>query len=123
MSLLNSVKDMVIGQAMKVASDPRVTRMVTNPKVMDAAMKAMSVGGTVKEKIDEAGRIAGSALGLASQQELSTMRNTIQNLEDQISILEARAAAAEAEASELRSTSGVEAEKTAPKKKATPAKE
>ncbi|MDZ4697472.1 MAG: hypothetical protein SGI86_20215 [Deltaproteobacteria bacterium] len=123
MSLLNSVKDMVIGQAMKVASDPRVTRMVTNPKVMDAAMKAMSVGGTVKEKLDEAGRIAGSALGLASQQELSAMRNTIQNLEDQISILESRAAAAEAEVNALRSASSAEAEKAAPKKKAAPSKE
>jgi len=121
MSIFNSVKDMVIGQAMKVASDPRVTGIVTNPKVMETAMKAMQVGGTVKEKIDEAGRIASSALGFASQQEITSMRNTIQNLEDQISILESRAAAAEAEANALRS-SAAESDKPAAKKKA-PAKE
>ena len=117
MSLLNSVKDVVLGQAMKVASDPRLAKLVTDPRLMTVAMKAMTIGGAVKGSLDQAGRMAGGVLGLASQEEISTLRGTVQNLEDQITILETRAAAAEAEAEALRDKAKVPArqKKTASK--------
>lgn len=102
MSLLNSVKDAVLGQAMKLAGSPQVTRLMTDPRLMNAAMKAMSVGGNVKAKLDQCGKVAGGVFGLATQDELSNMRSTIQNLEDQVAVLESRAAAAEAEAEAAR---------------------
>src|SRR5687768_14082209 len=97
MSMLNSVKDAVLGQAMKLAGSPQVTRLMTDPRLMNAAMKAMSVGGTVKAKLDQCGKLAGGVFGLATQDEVSNMRSTIQNLEDQVAVLESRAAASEAE--------------------------
>ena len=70
---------------------------MTDPRLMNAAMKAMSVGGTVKAKLDQCGKLAGGMFGLATQDEVSNMRSTIQNLEDQVAVLESRAAASEAE--------------------------
>lgn len=102
MSLLSSVKDVVVGQAMKLAGDPRVTKVMTDPRLMNAAMKAMSLGGSIKSTLDQAGKLAGGMFGLATHEEISNLRSTIQDLEDQIAVLETRAAAAEAEAAAVR---------------------
>jgi hypothetical protein len=39
---VRSVKDLVIGRAMRLMSDPRVSRVMGDPRVMSAAMRAMS---------------------------------------------------------------------------------
>jgi len=90
MSMMNSLKDVLVGQAMKLAGNPRVTKLVSDPRVMNAAMKAMSLGGAVKTNMDKAGRLAAGVFGLATQEEVATLRQTIQTLEDTVASLEAR---------------------------------
>jgi hypothetical protein len=89
MSMIGAMKDMVIGRAMRLMSDPRVSRLMGDPRVMNAAMRAMSVGGTMKAELDRASRFAAGLLGFATQEEVSTLRSTIQSLEDQIAVMEA----------------------------------
>lgn len=93
MAFLNTLKDAAVGQAMKFASSPRVTKLVSDPRLMNAAMKAMSFGGAVKANLDKATRLAAGAFGIATQEEISSLRTTIQNLEDQVAALESRTAA------------------------------
>lgn len=88
--MMNSLKDVLVGQAMKLAGNPRVTKLVSDPRVMNAAMKAMSLGGAVKTNMDKAGRLAAGVFGLATQEEVATLRQTIQTLEDSVASLEAR---------------------------------
>jgi hypothetical protein len=90
MSMMNNLKDVLVGQAMKLAGNPRVTKLVSDPRVMNAAMKAMSLGGAVKTNMDKAGRLAAGVFGLATQEEVATLRHTIQTLEDSLASLEAR---------------------------------
>src|SRR5262245_24012546 len=90
MSMLGSIKDVVFGQAMKLAGNPRVTKLMGDPRLMNAAMKAMSLGGAVKGNMDKCGRFAAGVFGLATQQEVATLRTTIQTLEDTVATLEAR---------------------------------
>jgi hypothetical protein len=90
MSMMNSLKDVLLGQAMKLAGNPRVTKLVSDPRVMNAAMKAMSLGGAVKTNMDKAGRLAAGVFGLATQEEVATLRQTIQTLEDTVASLESR---------------------------------
>ena len=92
MSMMTNFKDVLIGQAMKLAGNPRVTKLVSDPRVMNAAMKAMSLGGAVKTNMDKAGRLAAGVFGLATQDEVATLRQTIQTLEDTVASLEARGA-------------------------------
>jgi hypothetical protein len=87
MAVLKSIKDVVIGQAMKLAGSPRVSKLVSDPRLMNAAMKAMSVGGAVKTNLDKAGRLAAGAFGLATHEEVINLRTTIQQLEDQLAVL------------------------------------
>jgi len=76
---------------MKIAANPRVTKLATDPRLMNAAMKAMSLGGAVKNNMDKAGRMAAGAFGLATQEEVANLRSTIQTLEDHLASLEAQA--------------------------------
>jgi hypothetical protein len=89
MSMFGAVKDMMLGRAMRLMSDPRVSRLMGDPRIMNAAMRAMSVGGTVKTELDRATRFAAGVLGFATQEEVSTLRSHVQSLEDQLSVMEA----------------------------------
>jgi hypothetical protein len=92
MSMLGSLKDVVVGRAMRIMSDPRITKVVSDPRVMNAAMKAMSLGGSVKAELDRATRLAAGVLGIATQEEVASLRSTIRNLEDTVAVLETKAA-------------------------------
>lgn len=90
--MLDAVKNVVVGQAMRWISDPRLSRVVADPRVMNAAMKAMSMGGTVKSELDKATRFAAGVFGFATQEEVIALRSTIQSLEETIAVLEHKAA-------------------------------
>ncbi|HEY2899938.1 MAG TPA: hypothetical protein VGL59_05130 [Polyangia bacterium] len=92
MSVFNTVKDAFVGQAMRLISDPRLSRMIGNPKVVNAAMKAMNLGGSVKAEVDKATRFAAGVFGFATQEEVSALRSTVQTLEDTIAIMQAKSA-------------------------------
>jgi hypothetical protein len=77
---------------MRLMSDPRVSRVMGDPRVMNVAMKAVGVGGTIKNELDRASRFAAGLFGLATQEEVASLRSTIQTLEDNLAILEAKAA-------------------------------
>jgi hypothetical protein len=56
------------------------------------AMKAVGVGGSIKAELDRATRFAAGLLGFATQEEVSALRSTVQSLEDNLAIMESRAA-------------------------------
>ncbi len=85
--MLTGIKDTLVGQAMKLAGSPRVTKLIGDPRLMNAAMKAMSLGGAVKNNMDKAGRLAAGVFGLATQDEVAGLRATIQSLEDTVAKL------------------------------------
>jgi hypothetical protein len=87
MAVLKSIKDVVVGQALKLAASPRVTKLASDPRLMNAAMKAMSMGGVMKSNLDKAGRMAAGTFGLATHEELVNLRTTIQQLEDQLATM------------------------------------
>jgi hypothetical protein len=93
MSMFGSVKDVFVGRAMRMMSDPRVSRVMGDPRVMSAAMKAVGFGGSIKAELDRASRFAAGLLGLATQEEVSALRTTIQSLEDNLAVMEAKAGA------------------------------
>ncbi|HXT97780.1 MAG TPA: hypothetical protein VN853_15880 [Polyangia bacterium] len=92
MSMFDAVKDKMVGQAMRLMSDPRISRMMGDQRVMNVAMKAVGVGGSIKAELDRATRFAAGLLGFATQEEVSALRSTVQSLEDNLAIMESRAA-------------------------------
>jgi hypothetical protein len=90
MSMFGSVKDRMVGQAMRLMSDPRISRVMGDQRVMNVAMKAVGIGGSIKAELDRATRFAAGVLGFATQEEVSALRSTVQALEDNLAILESR---------------------------------
>ena len=90
MSMLDAVKDRVVGQAMRLMSDPRISRVMGDQRVMSAAMKAVGVGGSIKAELDRATRFAAGLLGFATQEEVSALRSTVQTLEDNLAVMESK---------------------------------
>jgi len=91
MPVFQSIKDIVVGQALKLAGSPKVSQLVSDPRLMNAAMKVMGAGGAIKANMDKAGKLAASTFGLATQEEVKDLRGTITQLEDHIASLESRA--------------------------------
>lgn len=91
--MLDAVKDKVVGQAMRFMSDPRISRVMGDQRVMSAAMRAVGVGGSIKAELDRATRFAAGLLGFATQEEVSALRSTVQTLEDNLAIMESKAQA------------------------------
>ena len=71
--MLDAVKERVVGQAMRLMSDPRISRVMGDQRVMSAAMKAVGVGGSIKAELDRATRFAAGLLGFATQEEVSAL--------------------------------------------------
>jgi len=88
--MFGSVTDRVVGQAMRLMSDPRISRVMGDQRVMNVAMKAVGIGGSIKAELDRATRFAAGVLGFATQEEVSSLRSTVQALEDNLAILESR---------------------------------
>ena len=83
--MLDSVKDAVLGRAMRLMSDPRLSRVMGDRRVMNVAMKAVGLGGAIKTELDRASRFAAGLFGLATQEEVSALRSSVQTLEDNLS--------------------------------------
>ena len=88
--MLNAVKDAIVGRAIRVMSDPRLTRVMGDPRLMNVAMKAVGLGGAVKAELDRATRFAAGLFGLATQEEVSALRSTVQSLEDNLAVFESK---------------------------------
>jgi hypothetical protein len=106
MSMLDAVKGVFVTRAMRVMSDPRLSRVMGDPRVMNVAMKAVGLGGSVKAELDRATRFAAGLFGLATQEEVSALRSTVQSLEDNLAVFESRASGRGSGASERSGAGG-----------------
>jgi len=95
MPVIKSIKDVVVGQAMRLAAAPACAKFASDPRLMNVAMKGPQPGRHAQVRNGPSWRtwLAG-VLGLATQQEVANLRATIQQLEDTVSTLEAKTAAA-----------------------------
>lgn len=79
-----SLKQKLMKQGMKLMSDPRVTKIMQDERVMKALMGAMSVPGKVqtfgREHVEQIAR----AMALATEDEVRDLRRTVRRLEDEI---------------------------------------
>ena len=89
--MLDAAKDAMVSRAVRLMSDPRISRVMGDDRFMKVAMKAVGVGGSIKAELDRATRFAAGLFGLATQEEVSVLRSTIQSLEDNLAIMESKA--------------------------------
>lgn len=77
-------------QGLKVATDPRVSKILQDERVMKAVMQMMSVPGKVQTFGAEQVEKLAKAMQLATEDEVKDLKRQIRRLEDEVSRLEKR---------------------------------
>jgi cell division FtsZ-interacting protein ZapD len=84
-----SLKDTLLSQGMKLMSDPRLTKLLQNERVMKAVIMAMSMPGRAQTYAKEGLGHLVHAMSLATEEEVQDLQRTVRRLEDELSRLRA----------------------------------
>lgn len=85
---MSSIKKTLMKQGMKLMTDPRVTKIMQDERVMKAVMQMMSVPGKVQTFRSEQIERVAKAMSLATEDEVNDLKRQIRRLEEEISRLE-----------------------------------
>jgi hypothetical protein len=86
-----NLKDKVVAEGMKLASNPAVSSLIQDPRFMKLVMAALSVPGKLSELSDEQKAGLLKLLGAAPQREVDDLKRAVRSLEDELSRLRSRA--------------------------------
>ena len=83
MSLLDwrGLRDSALKQAMRVLSDPRFGKLMSDPRVMSMVMKTLALRGTVEAAVDDKARAIAGRLQLATRDEVAGLKGRVRELE------------------------------------------
>jgi hypothetical protein len=85
---MSSIKKTLMKQGMKLMSDPRVQKLMTDERVMKAVMQMMNVPGKVQSFTDDQVAKLAKAMSLATEDEVKDLKRQIRRLEEEITRLE-----------------------------------
>jgi hypothetical protein len=85
-----SLKDKVMAEGMKLATNPQVAKLMQDERVMKLVMTAVSVPGKVQTFTAEQKEAFAKAMGLATQDEVKDLKRQIAALERELSELRYR---------------------------------
>ncbi len=93
------IKSFLKDRGMKLMSDPNVSKLIQDERVMKVAMQAFQLRGKVQEQIDQNVGAAAKALGLVTKDEVRELKRTLRKLETELKKAQQTADAAKAAAS------------------------
>jgi len=85
-----SLKDKVVAEGMKLATNPQVAKIMQDERVMKLVMTAVSMPGKVQSFTAEQKEAFAKAMGLATQDEVTDLKRQIAALERELSDMRAR---------------------------------
>jgi uncharacterized protein YceH (UPF0502 family) len=85
-----SLKDRVVAEGMKLATNPQVAKIMQDERVMKLVMTAVSMPGKVQSFTTEQKEAFAKAMGLATQDEVRDLKRQIAALEREIDALRRR---------------------------------
>lgn len=85
-----SLKDKVMAEGMKLATNPQVAKLMQDERVMKLVMTAVSVPGKVQSFTAEQKEAFAKTMGLATHDEVKDLKRQIAALEREISDLRSR---------------------------------
>jgi len=77
-------KKTLMKQALGVVTDPRVLKVMQDPRVMQAVMGLMSVPGKVQHFTQDNVEKLAKAMALATEDEVKDLRRTVRRLEEEM---------------------------------------
>jgi polyhydroxyalkanoate synthesis regulator phasin len=86
--MMKHFKKMALTQAMKLMSNPKFTKFISDPRVMNAIAKGFEVQGQVRSQVEGTLKSLADNLNLATKDEVSTLRRKLGKVEDHLDELQ-----------------------------------
>ena len=84
---MSELKSKLVSEGLRVLGDPRVTRIVQDPRFMAAMMTAMGMPSRARGLAKEAVGAVARTMELATTTEVRDLRRTVRALEEQVAQL------------------------------------
>ena len=82
------LKDRIVSEGMKLATDPRVAKLMQDERFMRLVMTAMSMPGRVSNYTTEQKEAFAKAMGLATADEVRDLKRVVSSLEETVARLQ-----------------------------------
>ena len=86
--MIDRLKQEAMQRGMKLMSNPRVMKVMADPRVMKMIMQAFQLRGRVQAHIQGQTERLARTLGLATKEEVSSLKATLRSLEGSLCSLE-----------------------------------
>jgi BMFP domain-containing protein YqiC len=88
--MMKQIKKAALNQAMKLMSNPKVGKMLSDPRVMNAITKGFEVHGQIRNHVEGKLRSLANTLNLVSKDEFSNLRQKLSQVENSLGDLAAK---------------------------------
>ncbi len=85
-----TLKDKLVAEGLKLASNPQVAKLMQDERFMRLVMTAMAMPGRVSTFTAEQKEQFSKAMGLATVDEVRALRRSLETLEDTVARLESK---------------------------------
>jgi polyhydroxyalkanoate synthesis regulator phasin len=86
--MLEKLKQEAMRQGMKLLSNPKVMKMMADPRLMNAISQGFAIKGRIQSEIETRLRDVAGALNLATREDVESLRSTLDQMQQSVSHLE-----------------------------------
>jgi len=86
--MLEKLKQEAMRQGMKLLSNPKVMKMMADPRLMNAISQGFALKGRIQSEVETRLRFVAGALNLATREDVESLRSTIDQMQQSVSHLE-----------------------------------
>jgi predicted glycosyl hydrolase (DUF1957 family) len=90
--MLDRIKQEAMRRGMKLMSNPKVMKMMADPRFMNAISQGFALKGRIESEIECRMRKIAEALNLATREDVESLRRSLSQMESSVSALERRLA-------------------------------
>jgi hypothetical protein len=90
--MMNKIKEEAMKRGMKLMTNPKVMKMMADPRFMNALSKGFQMRGQIQGSVDSALKNVATRLQLATKDDLTNLQRTVQRMENKVSTLQEKAA-------------------------------
>lgn len=90
--MFDKLKQEAMRRGMMLMSNPKVMKMMADPRVMNAISQGYAVKGRIQSEIEARLRGLAQSLNLATKEDVESLRESLSRMEDSVSALERKVA-------------------------------
>jgi hypothetical protein len=86
--MFDKLKQEAMRRGMMLMSNPKVMKMMADPRLMNAISQGFAIKGQIQSVIEARLRSIAETLNLATKEDVDALRQTLSRMEDSVTVLE-----------------------------------